>query len=152
MSATGNGHEHSDSADRDMDGLAEHWLAAMATLAMGRNNLNGTPDYTAPVLKPIVSNIYPLFVVQYGLLMLFGVAANVLIGGHVLRKRLYRDVTHALVLNLVLSHLVQCCVVMPMTLTVLLIQNWIFGQFFCYFLPMLQVRRQYRNSVLQLSI
>lgn len=117
----------------------DHWLAAMAILAMGQHDLNETRDYRAPVLKPIVRSVYPLFVLQYGLLMLVGVVANVLVGYHIMRSKLYRDVTHALVLNLVLSHCVQCLVVVPMTLTVMLFQNWVLGRFLCYFLPMLQV-------------
>lgn len=132
-----------------MDGLPEQWLAAMATFAMGQHNHNETQmDYGAPVLKQIVSTIYPLFVLQYGLLMLAGIVSNVFVGYHVMRTKLYRDVTHALVLNLVLSHCVQCFVVVPMTLTVLLVQNWVFGQFFCYFLPMLQVSEETVHDVL----
>lgn len=114
----------------------EHWLAVMATLALGEHN--GTRDFSAPILKPIVSNVYPVFVLQYGLLILVGTVANVLLFHHVLRHRLYRDVTHALFLNLLLSNCVQCLVVLPMTLTVLLVQNWVLGRFFCFFMPMLQ--------------
>lgn len=124
-------------ADSGEDLSDNHWLAAMANFASGQHN--DSRDYSAATLKPIVSHIYPVFVLQYGLLMLVGAVANVLIGYHIMRKRLYRDVTHALVLNLVFSHCVQCFVVVPMTLTVLLVQNWILGQFLCYFLPMLQV-------------
>lgn len=115
------------------------WLGVLSSIITGQ--LNETHDTSAPILKPIVRNIYPIFMLQYGLLMLVGAAANVLVGYHVMRRKLYRDVTHALLLNLVLSHCVQCFVVVPMTLTVLLVQNWVFGQFLCYFLPMLQVSR-----------
>lgn len=118
-------------------GLPENWLAAMATFAMGHHN--DTRDLSLAVLKPIVNHIYPVFMVQYGLLMMVGAIANILVIFHVLREKLYRDATHAFVLNLVLSHCVQCLVVVPLTLMVLLVQNWIFGQFLCYFLPMLQV-------------
>lgn len=131
MSSTQN--EPSSASDND------HWLAAMAILAMGQHDLNETRDYRSPLLKPIVRSVYPLFVLQYGLLMLVGVVANVLVGYHIMRSKLYRDVTHALVLNLVLSHCVQCLVVVPITLTVMLFQNWVLGRFLCYFLPMLQV-------------
>lgn len=122
----------------------DQWLAILNDIITG--HLNESRDTSAPILKPIVRNYYPIFVLQYGMLMLVGATANVLICVHIMRRKLYRDVTHALILNLVLSHCVQCFVVVPMTLTVLLVQNWILGQFFCYFLPMLQV-----SNVLLLS-
>lgn len=131
------------SADNDND-PDEHWLAMLAEIAQQSHSLhpNESRDYSATTthFKPIVSSIYPLFLLQYGLLMVGGAMSNVLIAWHILKQRLYKDVTHALVLNLVLSHCVQCCVVVPMTLTVLLVQNWVLGCFLCYFLPMLQVR------------
>lgn len=135
----GNGEPHS-SSEGAMDGHeTEQWLAGMASIMMGESVGNGSRDHRAPVLKSIVRNTYPIFVLQYGLLMVVGAVVNVLIGYHVMRTKLYRDVTHGFVLNLVLSHCVQCFVVVPMTLTVLLVQNWVLGQFLCYFLPMLQV-------------
>lgn len=130
--------------DSDPDEIEiQHWLEYMARLASGHND-----SFSGPFLKPIVSQIYPVFVLQYGLLVAVGAVANVLIGCHILRSKLYRDATHAFILNLVLSHCVQCVVVAPMTLTVMLVQNWVFGQFFCYFLPMLQVSP---SSPVQLS-
>lgn len=131
--------QRADTQAADLDEIPETWLAVMANFAMGHHNQS--IDYSAPILKPVVSNIYPIFVLQYGLLILVGVTANVLVMYHILRMKLYKDVTNAFMMNLALSHLVQCLVVMPSTVMVLLLDNWIFGQFFCYFLPMLQVSR-----------
>lgn len=122
-----------------------NWMAAMATtFAMGSKK-NGSHDYSSAVLKPFVSSIYPVFVLQYGLLVLFGFSVNSAVIFFILRRRLFREITHSFVLNLCLSHCVQCLVVMPITLTVLLLQNWVLGQFFCYFLAMLQVKGRGRR-------
>jgi hypothetical protein len=102
-------------------------------------NNNGSIDYSSPILKPIVYNTYPIFVIQYTLLSIFSICSNLLIVFYVMRFKLYRDVTQAFLINLSLCYFLQSIVVLPLSLTILLIQNWIFGQFLCFFLPMLQV-------------
>jgi hypothetical protein len=101
---------------------------------------NASIDYSEPMLKPVVWNTYPIFLVQYGMLALFSVCSNLLVIAYIMRFKLYRDVTQAFLVNLSLCYFMQSLVVLPLSLAVLLIQNWIFGQFLCFFLPMLQVR------------
>ena len=43
------------------------------------------------------------------------------------------------VLNLSAAFLLQLCVVVPLSVFVLVVQNWVLGSFVCYMLPMIQV-------------
>ncbi|EDX02720.2 uncharacterized protein Dyak_GE15527 [Drosophila yakuba] len=102
---------------------------------------NGTVDMerlSGPILKSSIKSVYWLFLIQYAALALLGVVLNVIIVVYIMYHRLYKDVTHAFIINLALCHFVQCALVLPVSLMVMLIQNWIFGQFLCFFLPMLQ--------------
>nr|XP_016930815.1 uncharacterized protein LOC108010457 isoform X2 [Drosophila suzukii] len=93
---------------------------------------------SGPILKSSIKSVYWLFLIQYAALALLGVILNVIIVVYIMYHRLYKDVTHAFIINLALCHFVQCALVLPVSLMVMLIQNWIFGQFLCFFLPMLQ--------------
>lgn len=96
-------------------------------------------DVTELILKPGLSHVYIFFIIQYGLLSLCGVVLSIYTIGYILRYKLYRDVTQAILVNLSLCHFVQCAFVLPITLLLILAQNWVFGQFMCYFIPILQV-------------
>lgn len=96
-------------------------------------------DVSNLILKPALSNVFVIFILQYGLLALCGIFLNIYIICYIIRYKLYRDITHAFMVNLCLCHFVQCAFVLPITLLLILTQNWIFGQFLCYFIPLLQV-------------
>jgi hypothetical protein len=98
-----------------------------------------------------METIYPLFVTLYLLLTLIGTVSNVAMIISLLRKS-RREALHGLMVNLALSDLVKCVLVLPVSLAVLLIHNWVFGASFCYLLPMLQVRfRKSSNLVMCLK-
>lgn len=118
--------------------VPDDWLALIIHYVMGMQN--ETHDFSEPILKPVVAKIYPIFVIQYSVLAIFGIVTNLAIIVYIMRYKLYRDATHAFIVNLAFCHFVQCAIELPITLMVLLIQNWIFGQFWCFFLPLLQVR------------
>jgi hypothetical protein len=86
-----------------------------------------------------METIYPLFVTMYLLLTLIGTLSNVAMIVSLLRKS-QREALHGLMFNLAFSDLIKCVLVLPVSLAVLLIHNWVFGASFCYLLPMLQVR------------
>ena len=44
------------------------------------------------------------------------------------------------VLNLSVAFLLQLSLVVPFSVFVLVVQNWVLGSFVCYMLPMIQVR------------
>ncbi|XP_068910253.1 prolactin-releasing peptide receptor-like [Tenebrio molitor] len=95
-------------------------------------------DLRKPHLRPSVAGSYPFILFMYSLLMVTGVALNLSVFVHIIRNKLYNDVTCSFVLNNVISDIVKCVVVLPITLYVLLVNNWILGELLCSFLPMLQ--------------
>lgn len=132
-----------DKARENFDHIPDHWLAYVVHYAGNLKNGhvgNNTTDFASPILKPLVKHIYPVFLLQYGLLAVFAVLSNFAVLAYIFRLRLFYDSTHAFIVNLVVCHILQCIITLPITLMVLLIQNWIFGQFLCFFLPFLQVR------------
>ncbi|XP_064085816.1 neuropeptide Y receptor type 5-like [Macrobrachium nipponense] len=106
------------------------------------NNLqrfpNETVDFRTPHLRQSLVNIYPLFLVLYGTLVIMGTVGNVAMIVHILRRRLYRDPTCAFIMNVGVCNFIMSVFLLPLSLAILLIQNWIFGSFLCYFVPMLQ--------------
>jgi neuropeptide Y receptor type 5 len=101
---------------------------------------NKTVDFKRPYLKPSVLNIYPLFITIYATLSVCGGLANLAMISIILKRNLQKtDPKFCFLINLALSHIVMCVFVLPLSLTVMLIQNWIFGAGMCYCLPMIQV-------------
>lgn len=126
---------------------------------------NETVDFSTPHVRRSLHGVYPLLVTLYGLVMVLGTAGNVLMVRHVLlqrrrlllllvlrqrrRRRLAHakpptnhhlsDPIHPYLVNIGVCNLLVTVVLVPLSLTVLLLQNWVFGRFLCYFLPMLQV-------------
>lgn len=122
--------------------LSDYWLAFIADYI--KNAKTGTVnksvvDFAEPALRPGVRDTYVLFIIQYGLLAIFSVISNLAVLAYIFRLKLFYDSTHAFIVNLSICHIAQCVITLPLSLMVLLIQNWIFGQFLCFFLPFLQV-------------
>uniref|UniRef100_A0A182N8H7 G-protein coupled receptors family 1 profile domain-containing protein n=1 Tax=Anopheles dirus TaxID=7168 RepID=A0A182N8H7_9DIPT len=122
----------------DARAIPEEFMQAVMHVVLGEKNYSATGDYSAPHLKPVVARIYPLFILLYAIPTAVGLTLNVLIVVYISKYRLYRDVTHAFLVNLAVCHCVQSAFVLPITLMVMLIKNWVFGQFLCFFLPLLQ--------------
>ncbi|XP_024081274.1 neuropeptide Y receptor type 2 [Cimex lectularius] len=100
--------------------------------------MNNTVDLSKPHLRTSVKTIYPLFVFLYALLVTTGVVANLAMIFSIIKDKLYRDQTYCYLINMAIANIVEGVFVLPISLTILLVQNWIFGSFLCYFLPMLQ--------------
>lgn len=127
--------------DNPLKDIPEHWAGVILHFVLGAHNLTAAgKEINEPIIKPALSKIYFLFIIQYALLAAFGILSNIYCIYYILRYKLYRDGTHAFVTNLNLCHLVQCTMVLPVTLMIIVIQNWVFGQFMCYFVPLLQVK------------
>lgn len=122
----------------ELDDLPHKWLDVVYDYMRGFRN--DTTDFTRPQLRPSVRHAYPSFVCGYSALIMAGALCNAYVLAIVARKRLYAaDPVYVYVANLAVTGVVQSVFVLPVSLMVLLIQNWIFGRFLCYFLPMLQV-------------
>lgn len=118
-------------------GIPQKWLSTIIEYLS--NFRNGSVDLNQPILRSAVEETYPLFIFLYVLVIVVGTCSNIAVICTVIRRKLYLNPTFCFVINLAVSDIVKCVVVLPVTLTILLIQNWIFGSFLCFFLPMLQV-------------
>lgn len=125
----------------DLASIPDQYLETIAHYLIGLKNLSKYEDLSKPQLRPSVVKIYPLFILLYALIIVIGIMANFGMIYHISRNKLYRDPTYAYLVNIAISDIVKCIFVLPITLAVLLIQNWIFGKFMCFFLPMLQVSK-----------
>lgn len=104
---------------------------------------NFSLDLTKPHMKPTLLNVYVFFVVLYGITVVAGVCLNVYAIYRIIVERLFRDATCGYFINIALADIIKCLFVLPITLMVTLVQNWTWGSFLCYFLPMLQVSGGY---------
>lgn len=107
------------------------------------DHAEGLRNYSVPIDTPYLrhtfADSYPLVVFAYLLIIVFGVVANSMEIYTILRRQLYDNATYVYLMNLAVADLVKCLFVLPVSITTLLLQNWIFGSFMCYFVPMLQV-------------
>ena len=122
----------------EMNKIPDKWLSVVAQFIMGLRNDTET-DFSKPHLRPSVVRVYPLFLFLYAVVIGVGTVSNIAVICTVFKHRLYRDPTYGYIVNLAIADIVKCVLVLPISLTILLVQNWIFGSFLCFFLPMLQV-------------
>ncbi|GAB6026143.1 hypothetical protein CHUAL_012340 [Chamberlinius hualienensis] len=95
-------------------------------------------DFHKPHLRESVMYVYPLFIFLYALITVIGIVGGISVIVTIVRHRLYHDQTHYFICNLALSDILKCLLVLPVTLANLLIKNWMFGSFLCFFIPMIQ--------------
>ena len=100
---------------------------------------NDTVDFNRPLLNKSFEGLVPFIVCMYCILIIFGCLANALMINQIVRSPMKSDAVCSFLLNVAASNLIMDLIVLPCTLTILLIKNWILGRFLCYFLPMLQV-------------
>jgi hypothetical protein len=91
-----------------------------------------------PVFKPATTlSITLLF---YFVLIVFGIVGNTIVLRVLYKRKMYKsDNIQACVLNLTLAFLLQLFLVIPLSLFVLVVHNWVLGSFLCYSLPIIQV-------------
>nr|XP_023018238.1 orexin receptor type 1 [Leptinotarsa decemlineata] len=95
-------------------------------------------DLREPHLKTVFSRIYPFIIFIYALLVVAGLFGNLTVFVYIIRHKLYSEETYTFLLNNVISDIIKCVVVLPISLYVLIIQNWVLGELLCSFLPMIQ--------------
>lgn len=147
-------HQNLENAVRD---APDHLMNIIMHYVTGFHNISAR-EISEPIVKPALRQLYIVFIIQYAILVAGGVVSNVYIIYYIIRYKLqviqiqtakliidfklnfrYTDVTHAFMMNLSICHCIESAFVLPMTLMVIIIQNWIYGQFMCFFLPLLQV-------------
>ena len=99
-------------------------------------------DLGEPHLRSIFRPIYPLAITLtlYLLLVACGLIGNILIIAVIRGKNLLNDNTQMCMLNMATAFLGQLIFVIPFSLFVLVVHNWLLGYVMCYALPMAQVR------------
>lgn len=95
-------------------------------------------DFTQPYIRRSMRYVYPLFMFLYATVGLVGFVGNISMLIVMGKRRLYHDQTYFFLGNLAFSDLIKCIFVLPISLANMLVQNWIFGSFLCFFLPMIQ--------------
>jgi hypothetical protein len=94
-------------------------------------------NFRTPYIKTTLLYVWPLFVVLHALVGLGGVCGNAAMLTVIVRRRLYRCSTFFFLGHLAFSDLFKAAVVLPITVATMMMGNWIFGSFLCYFLPMM---------------
>lgn len=117
--------------------LPENWLHAIRQILL--TELNNSVDFHEPQLRQSFKHNYVLFAMVYAALVATGTLLNGALIYHVFSRRLHVDPTYCFMVNLALSNLLMALVVLPLSLTVMIVENWVFGQFLCFFTPMIQV-------------
>lgn len=128
----------STSANPQLKGLSSQQLESIYQYITGFENMT---ELNEPILRPGLQDTYYFFVIQYAILSLFGIVANIWVICYIFKYKLFHENTHAFFVNLCVCHFVQSAFVLPITLIVIIVHNWILGQFMCYFVPMLQVSK-----------
>ncbi|KAL4232398.1 hypothetical protein ACF0H5_009966 [Mactra antiquata] len=95
-------------------------------------------DFTQPYIRNSLKFVYPIFMFLYAVVGLLGMVGNISMLVVMGKRRLYQDPTYLFLGNLAFSDLIKCVFALPVSLANLLVQNWIFGSFMCFFLPMIQ--------------
>ena len=105
-----------------------------------------TIDFGQPHLRGFFRPLYPLAITLtfYLLLILLGLVGNTLIVSVIRKKKvLSKDNTQLCMLNMALAFLAQLTFVIPFSLFVLVVHNWLLGYVMCFILPMAQVTIRY---------
>ncbi|KAG8312798.1 hypothetical protein J6590_015983 [Homalodisca vitripennis] len=97
---------------------------------------NDSADLRAPQVKASMTGLYPGLVVLYSLVLVGAAVLNGALIYTVLRHRLYNL---GLLLSLAISNLLLSCFVLPPTVAVLILHNWLLGRVLCHLLPLVQV-------------
>ena len=114
-------------------------LQFMTFMEKSQNSTSMAFDFTQPHIKRSVRYVYPLFVFLHAVIGLLGFVGNTAMIIAMGKRRLYHDQTFFFLGNLAFCDVIKCVFVLPISLANMLIQNWIFGSFMCFFLPMIQI-------------
>lgn len=99
---------------------------------------NDTSEFSHPHLRKSFQHSYMFFVFMYGLLILIGFGANIMLIHKITVQRPYNTSMYKYLAFNALNDIIKCVVVLPLALSTTLFQNWVYGSFLCYLFPMLQ--------------
>ncbi|XP_057669159.1 prolactin-releasing peptide receptor [Diorhabda carinulata] len=128
-----------------MDHMPPDIWEILQSLILGINETD--LDLRKPHLKTVFTYSYPYIIFFYGALICVGVIGNLYMCGYIVNKKLYKDETYSFLLNNAISDIFKCVIVLPLSLYVLLIRNWVLGELLCSFLPMIQDIPQHTSTL-----
>ncbi len=117
----------------------------LTDMNFGNENVDLTEIHLRPVFQPATT--LGITILFYAALVIVGIIVNSVIAGVICRRKLYKtDNVHMCVLNLTCAFLIQLLCVIPLSVFVLVVHNWILGSFICYTLPIIQVLDQNNSN------
>lgn len=114
------------------------WFLAAANVVQGHRN--ESIELNSPSLRIALEDNYGVVLFMFGIIAILGTSLNILEIYFIIKNKFHKDATNVYFLNLAFTDILKCVIVIPFSLMSLLFQNWVLGEFLCYFLPMLQVR------------
>lgn len=118
--------------------LPSKWFESAANVVKG--NFNESLELNSPSIREALEDNYCLIIFMFGMIVFLGTPLNLLEIYFIIKNKFHKDATSVYFLNLAVTDIVKCVIVIPFSLMSLLYENWFLGEFLCYFLPMLQVR------------
>lgn len=106
---------------------------------------NDSTDFSSPHIRTSLYSSYPWFIAAYVIIMLGGIVSNIVMLVRLLkifrrlRERKVNYTEYLFMANIAVLNILMCLVVMPLSLAIVLIQNWVFGKLLCYLAPIMQV-------------
>ena len=150
MSFPGSPEAENGSSVPDLGAAADHqppadmWLPHVLTLLeqldeRGQSAAGGG-SLLQPRLRPVFARHCPAVVAVYTALAAAGSATCLAAARALYRRGAPPAAEYGPLLSLLAACLAYCLLVLPLTLTVLLLQNWVLGSTMCFMLPIMQVR------------
>jgi len=108
----------------------------LTDMNFGEKNVDLTTIHLRPVFQP--ASTLGVTILFYGALVLFGILGNGIVMAVLCKRKL--DNSAQCMLNLMVAFMMQLVIVVPLSLFVLVVHNWVLGSFVCYSLPIIQVK------------
>ena len=99
-------------------------------------------DLDVPHLRPLFylsDGVMAVFLILFVILALVSAASNVSLLLLIMKQKLYKESLTLCLSNMMVIHIVEVCLVLPLCLCTRLVQNWVLGEIVCYMLPVITV-------------
>ena len=88
-----------------------------------------------------------MIIIFFTLLAIISIIGNIIILLLIIKQKLYRESINLCLANIIIIHIVQVIVILPLCLVTRLLHNWVLGQFLCFILPVITVNMS-RNIII----
>jgi hypothetical protein len=102
-------------------------------------NTTATVDLESPHLRPGISpGLLVIIIFFYLLLIIIGSLSNIFLFLVILKQKLYKEAINGCLLNMVITAVFQLLLVLPLSVYIRIVQNWMLGELGCYLVPVIQ--------------